>query len=408
MNHQERAHAALSPSSFKRLMECPGSYYLTKDMPDSQPSKYAAEGTAVHEIIEKLWNVCSESGAIFPKDIEAYTDDPDIQECVRGYFEFCFDLEEKFKALCDTEEKSQVKRFIEKRIHLTENIWGTVDYALSGMRNGKLEILVVDFKFGAGVKVKAKDNPQLVIYGLGINKELDNKAHKIRCYIYQPRAGGEKAHSSFILEKEDIESWNQTIKEAENYCLSLVKEYSEDLEAIGVLPIETHLNSGDHCRFCKAIATCPERNKTALSMIEPIKEARDLPLIPTEKLVEIFKAKKQFEYMLDAVEAHLTRLAESGVEIPGLKLVQTKGKRSWAFKGAELGKKLEEALDKIGLPADMAYQPGKPITLLEAEKLLGKNSISELISLPSVRNQLVADEDERTEVEIVNLIEEIK
>lgn len=397
----DKAHASLSPSSFKRLMECPGSYYLTKDMPNLPTSKHAEEGTRVHEIIEKSFKDWKEFEVTGDSNLYDFSwiESDEEKECVQGYFNFVFALENKFKALCDKREVNQVKRFIEKKIELSKNIWGTCDYALAGIRQGKLEILVVDYKHGRGVKVSAFENPQTIIYGLGIEKELLGVADKIRCYIYQPRVNRENPYSSFVLEKTDIDTWKKTIKDTEDLILSINKD-----------TVTSYLKAGDHCRWCKGQATCPERNKTALDLLTPlvkIKNTLELPVIPLEKIANIFKAKKQIEHFLDAVEAYLTRLAESGVTIPDLKLVQSRGKRSWAFKGKELENKLLEICKEKSVDVDSIYKEPAVINMFDAEKLFGKDAISDLVLAPAIRNQLVSVDDERAENIIINLIEEI-
>ena len=47
------AHAKLSPSSAERWMSCPGSVALNEGK-DDKGSSYAAEGTAAHELAEKI------------------------------------------------------------------------------------------------------------------------------------------------------------------------------------------------------------------------------------------------------------------------------------------------------------------------------------------------------------------
>jgi len=47
------AHARLSPSSAERWMTCPGSVKLAEGIEDTG-SSYAAEGTAAHEMAERI------------------------------------------------------------------------------------------------------------------------------------------------------------------------------------------------------------------------------------------------------------------------------------------------------------------------------------------------------------------
>ena len=47
----QELHAPFSPSQLPRLIRCPGSFRLTKDLTD-QPSEYAQEGTMLHKVTE--------------------------------------------------------------------------------------------------------------------------------------------------------------------------------------------------------------------------------------------------------------------------------------------------------------------------------------------------------------------
>ena len=60
LDHSTRGHSRLSPSAAHRWMLCPASVPFQKKLGIiSQSSEYAAEGTAVHEIIER----CLKDGA---------------------------------------------------------------------------------------------------------------------------------------------------------------------------------------------------------------------------------------------------------------------------------------------------------------------------------------------------------
>lgn len=412
--HNDRSHAFLAPSDSKRWMNCPGSIHFGKNIPNPPQSPHAKEGTEAHEAAEKLLRMLTDCTGLdrWIRRVE-YLDtlEDDLAEHISGYADFCLKVWDAFWSEC---EAGTAVLHIEKRFKLTSNIWGTSDVSMVGKRNGRWEIATIDFKYGAGVKVPAENNSQLIIYGLGVAQELQILPEKLWLYIYQPRGGGEVIKRA-TLNKKEIEEWKEKLINAEDYVLSIVREYDDDFQHKGypstknnpnVLPFQKHLTAGDHCRWCKCQPICPVLHKQATDLLDPVEDSfgiKPLSRVPVEHLVQIQAKKKQIEHMLSAIEAHLTRLLEAGLHVPGYKLVSSKGKRSWAFKGKELASKLLEK----GLTEDQLYKKSL-LNLSDAEKILGKEEIIDLVSLPQVRNQIVSIEDEREQVEQLNLLEAIE
>lgn len=158
------AHARLSPSSASRWMTCPGSAALC-DGEEDEGSEYAAEGTAAHELAERillgavgklLVGQRAENGVRWTKD---------MLRDVMIYVTLVQDMVASTGGKLHVEVKVPIG-------HLTgeEGANGTSDIVIET----DTEIIVCDLKFGRGVEVSAVENEQLRIYALGA-------LHKLYC-----------------------------------------------------------------------------------------------------------------------------------------------------------------------------------------------------------------------------------
>lgn len=174
-------HAKLSPSGAHRWMACPGSVVLEADIPDTG-SVYADEGTAAHT----LASYCLIDGM----DADDY-----LGEAIR-VGERRFDVDENMVRYVQDYVKL-VREYahggtlmVEQAVpigHLTgeEGATGTSD-AVVLQRN---ELVVIDLKYGMGVKVDAERNPQLMMYALGAyeNFSVLGDFDTVTMVIHQPR-----------------------------------------------------------------------------------------------------------------------------------------------------------------------------------------------------------------------------
>ena len=83
-----------------------------------------------------------------------------------------------------------------------------------------------------------------------------------------------------------------------------------------------------------------------------------------EQIVKVMEAAPLMRQMLEAVEAEAQRRLEAGHDVPGLKLVNGRGSRSWNFSDDEMAEKLK----KFGVPKDSLYVT-KLVSPAQAEKL---------------------------------------
>ena len=174
-------HSNRGASGAHRWMPCPGSVNAEKDYP-RDTNKYAAQGTAAHELAEKCLRVGQDAKKFMGKKIkvEGMTFEVD-GEMARGV-QLYLDVVREDRNYMKTN-----KIHIETKVDLTKvhpGLFGTNDAALCN----KTKLNIYDFKYGRGV-VQAEDNVQLLYYALGTLLDIDpqKKVEEIEMVIVQPR-----------------------------------------------------------------------------------------------------------------------------------------------------------------------------------------------------------------------------
>lgn len=298
------AHAILSPSAAHRWMSCPGSTFLIKDLPPPPASVHAQEGTRAHAKAEEILRARL-TGEPIPDVIEGF---PELGQ----YVHYVDDL-----------IRNGYSVFIEVRVPLfgittEDNAKGTADcVAIKGD-----EIEVVDLKWGVGVPVESRENPQLSIYALAAMDEFDylGPFKHARLTIVQPRVN--EAPSSWDVEVEDLERFRSTAR----MCASESIAMREELTAPVYHP------SKKACRWCAA-------NKTCRAYAEMVQETTSLefpdlgenPILDNETRAELFRRLDDVRAWVETFEAGVLADALAGVKFPGLKLVRGRaGARKWA------------------------------------------------------------------------------
>lgn len=356
-------HATLGASKAERWMNCAGSVNMEADLPDSV-SVYAREGTAAHELAER----CLRTGlsadtwldSIFKvKDGEVQVDEV-MTEAVQVFVDHVSSLGGQ-RPKGDEPPESRVKSrwpqlFIEQFFDLAKlnppgPMYGTADAVVWHPMERVLE--VVDFKYGAGVAVGVVGNPQLRYYALGAVLSLKVRPELVRITVVQPRA----SHHQGIIRSEEI-TWDELVA---------FKRELLDLARRTVEP-DAPLKVGPWCRFCKAIAICPEQKQYAIETAQAdFTEEGFKPPAPAtlseEDIARVLAAADVLGDWLKAVEAHALSRLERGLEVPGYKLVDKRVNRTWAD---------EEKAEKVlfGLLSDKAYAPVRLLSVAQAEKAL--------------------------------------
>ena len=366
-------HAVFAPSRMKMLINCPGSYALTKDLPEQAQSDFAAEGTLAHDYIEQLLKTKDKKAA--DKILKSIPDD-EMRGHVSDYLAFI----DKVKSTFLKTATGKWFEFIEQKVELTEEVYGTLDYALVADRGGAVSAIVCDFKYGRGVEVSPEQNEQLLTYAAALNRHFKGRIKKFYIIVYQPRTPGD-AYGRWDTGYESVEAHEAKV---------LVTVSKAKMMAEGSL--ELALSAGDHCRFCRAKSTCPavheEVNKTALALLDDESKPPAVNTIPVEQLVNIFSKKKQIESFLEDVEHHLLTMLRDGTPVPGYKLVNGRSQRKWLEDVDAVAKKLKELGVKKPLKKSL-------IGIGDVERQIGEGKIDDLVTRTEPKLQIAPESDKR-------------
>ncbi|MGN7613066.1 DUF2800 domain-containing protein [Magnetococcales bacterium HHB-1] len=376
-------HSKLGASSASRWMACPGSVRLSKGMPN-ESSKYALEGTAAHTLAERCLKKNSPAEQFLGQEIKAggiaFTVDDEMVEAVQVYLDI----------INDDRQPGDVVA-IEQRFNIANfhpEFFGTNDCSIYRPSTGELK--VYDFKYGQGIAVEARQNPQLLYYGLGAAvAKKDRKLTSVELIVVQPRC----RHS-----EGPVRRWTTD-------ALALLEWSSELVTAAKATEKEdAHLKAGSHCKFCRAAPKCPQLRQHALETAQAdFNEAGEpVPVEPKEidpvDLSKMLQELPIIESWIKRVREYAYHEAEAGRVPQGFKLVSKRANRNWRNL-----RKTEGFFREQGLSDEEIFQPQKLKTPPQIERLLKKRKepkidFSSLIIRKSSGTTLVAESDPRKPV----------
>lgn len=378
----DKQHALLSASGAHRWLNCTPSARLEENFENKQ-TVYTQEGTLAHELAElKLRkNYETMSTRKFNSELKKIKENelykPEMDNHTDIYAEYIKQIMYTSKAPCIfIEYKTDYSKYAKEG-------FGTTDCVI--IEGNTLH--VIDFKYGQGVAVSAENNPQMMLYALGIY-EANSIIYDIKnvvLAIIQPRL-------------DSISEWNISIEDLIKWGNEVVIPKAEDAFAgIGdFIP-------GEHCRFCKAKGECRARAEANLQAIE-IRKTVDKNLLANDEIGVILKQCTDVEdWLKDLRETALNKIL-NGEKIEGWRAVEGRSNRvitniDEAF----------ELLKKDGFDETVLYER-KPLSLTELEKLVGKKKFAELladyIEKPKGKPALVDSSDKRPDFENKTTAEE--
>ena len=198
-------HATLSPSSAHRWTQCPGSVALEAQYPDTG-SKFADEGTAAHELAAMALLDDRDASYFVGQVIEVngveYDVDTEMAMQVQKYLDYVRSIEGEL--------------MVEQRLPIEQltgepGAGGTADAVILAGE----ELVIVDLKYGRGVKVDAEHNAQLCTYAAAALEEYEflGDFSQVRVVIVQPRLDHISEWTVPVTGERSMETFRQNLIE---------------------------------------------------------------------------------------------------------------------------------------------------------------------------------------------------
>src|SRR5215472_6126833 len=328
-------HSSFGGSVAARVLHCPASVGLVAKVPAHlrRLSTYAERGTACHAALVQLIDESEDLKSLIGKTFGGYTiARDDIELALRPVYTYV-------DALLN---EPDAEFYLEQRVTFPTiaGAFGTVDLLV---RIGPT-IHVIDFKFGAGVRVPVlypdgnEDvlNAQLMFYVVAARHSLPKffaGVETINLTILQPQ--------SIEPDAEMVSTTTVTHAELDEFS-AVYPAACED--ALSNTP---HLERGAWCRFCPAKPICPAHTGPLLDLAEftapalrdtlvaslAAPPARDAYLQLIAKGLDLIDAVKDLRATLhDQAKAAL----ENGDVVPGYALSAGRAERYWRDESAVL------------------------------------------------------------------------
>ena len=343
-------------STAKRVINCPGSVALVAEMPPQPSSKYAEEGTLLHDAISHFLGA---DGGAFGAPIEL--------------------IEEKLLpalALLDEVDPDKTMEYeVETRVHfgdLLPGVFGSTD--LMGRIGNKA--IILDWKFGAGVPVPAEENEQLMFYAAAAMRTPEAQwvfdgATEVELIIIQPPA---------------IKRWTTTIERIKEFEQTLVRAVK-----LAQQP-DAPLKNGDHCRWCAAKPVCPVMTG-AVDRAVAIK----MDKIDVDKIGAYLHNADLLEDWIKDLRSLAEEMMKKGKPVPGWKMVPKRATRSWV-KEEDAKVALLQHLKESEVIETKLVSPAAAEKLLKAQKLKLPDGLTVAISSG---NTIAPESDPRPAVVLI-------
>lgn len=386
MAEEKREHSLLSASSAHRWLTCTPSAVLERLEGVEECSVYAAEGTAAHELarlkLERFYDRITVEE--YAKELENFIASPEFgrfynpgfNEYVESYVEFVKDLTAKME---DYELGFEVRLDFS---NIVPDGFGTADAIIVDYKT--MKGYVIDLKFGQGVPVTAKDNPQLRLYAIGL-LHVYRRLTSIEMIIFQPRLDSVSREEMSAI---DLIEWG----------FGEVRPKAE-LAANGEGVLRP---SESACRFCKLRGKCKARADSQLTTAQREFEIIDhrstlVQSLNPAQLANILDVAPLFVDWYKDVQAFALGQLIAGEKIPGYKLVEGRSNRIITDE-----EKVKEILLGVGFTEDEIMKPRTTQGISTLEGIVGKKLFGELcgdyIIKPAGKLTMAPVSDRRPEV----------
>lgn len=362
---QVTKHSSLvGGSTASRVINCPGSVALAAQMPPKPSSKYADEGTLLHDVISDLLQ--------FDAGVSEY-----IGRSYNGV-ELTQDLIDSkitpaLGALNEIDPDMVMDIEVECNVSYGEFIpgaFGSVD--LIGRLGNRT--IVLDWKFGDGVPVPAENNKQLLFYAAAARRTLDTR------WAFE----GTDEIELIIVQPPHIRRWVATFETLDRFEVDLLRAVK-----LAQRP-DAPIASGEHCRWCAAKPICPVVN----GEIDRMNRVA-IQNLSSDEIGELLAKADTFETWIKDLRAVAFNMLENDKPVTGYKLVAKRATRQWVDE--------DEAADRLlsfGLPEEEIIRT-ELISPAQAEKVLKKSKLAlpdDLVAAVSSGSTLAPESDPRPAV----------
>lgn len=355
------SHAALSPSKRVRWSACPGSVREERAYPEQPSGPSAIDGTHSHTLLEH----CIKAGCADPTTMVGVK-----MKDHEGEFVIDADRAARVKIATDYIARRGENAVVaaEMRVDpqwLTSrtDLAGTVDVQIHHLGERFLEI--IDYKDGMN---DAWDMAMLQMeqYAVGVLSQFqvtDPDQYPfdyVILTVIQPKLG--------LKGGEVIRSVEYPIARVLGEVVETIVAQAAATDA----PDAPLVPGEKQCRYCAHRGACSALATQALQVVDRVDLSvsaadKDPTTMTDDQIVQIMEAAPLMRQLLDGVEKEAQRRLESGVPMPGLKLVNGRTSRSWRLSEDEMAEKLV----KLGIPKGAIYET-KLVSPAKAEKLTWK------------------------------------
>ena len=359
----------LKPSHAARWLNCSVSPRLSAGITEER-SQFSQAGILAHKYAEALLIPLIDTESRLKKITEHPDWDASSARHAETYAGLVLD---DYVSKAAQPSGASIEIEVELKLSFDAYLPGSFGYADAVIITHKT-ITIYDFKDGR-TPVYATDNPQAMIYALGVLELLKftHDIENVELVIAQPRINN---ISCALYRAEDVIKWAEDV----------LKPGAELAKAGGSEAVP-----GTWCGYCPARFTCAVRAEAALT------EVRDLPkekveLIDAQTVARHLSQIEFSEKWIKDARAYLLSQLQLGVTTEEYKLVQGRGTRQWVDpkkvikklralkfkKGEYINEKLcgiEDATNLLGVDGlqehlgDLIHRPGgKPVLALASDK----------------------------------------
>jgi hypothetical protein len=350
-------------STAKRVINCPASVALCATMPPKPSSKYADEGTLLHDAIAQVLDKNVKPESLLNM---MYQDQVLTQDLIDNKLHVALDL------LGQVDPNLEMEYAVETEIGFGDflpDVFGSCD--LLGRIGSRA--IVLDWKFGDGVTVDVEENEQLLFYAAAAMRTpsvswVFDGATEIECVIIQPPM---------------IKRWVTTVERVKQFELQLAQAVKLSQKQ------DAPINAGEHCRWCSAKPVCPKMTGAVDRALHT-----QLDTIDAVKIGAYLANCDLLEQWITDLRALAHQMLEADKPVPGWKLVNKRAMRQWANEDVA-----DDVLSKV-IPQDELYV-SKIISPAQAEKVLkklGSKLPDDLVVAISSGSTLAREDDSRPAV----------